>query len=297
MSAYIGEIILVAFNFPPAGYVLCNGALLPIAEYDALFALIGTTYGGDGQTTFAVPDLRGRVAVNDGSGGGSTYFLGETGGAESVTVAPSQMPPHSHAIDISGLTATARCRSGAADQVCPAGAVHAMEAAAPFTEPSLVAGTTPMRALHISELRSRIDTMRARYSMGPFPYTTSTLTAQTTMIRAQHILDLRTALAAVYGAAGLMSPVYTDPDLSSGATIKAAHVTELRNAVLAVPGGGGVAAPYSSAAPDASMSGAVGVSGTATAEPTGGVAGHENRQPYLTLNYCIATQGIFPNFS
>ena len=94
---YIGEIRLFGGNFAPRGYAFCNGQLLPIAQYDALFALIGTTYGGDGQTTFALPNLQGRLPVHFGSGAGlSPYTLGQAGGAETVTLVTTQLPQHGH---------------------------------------------------------------------------------------------------------------------------------------------------------------------------------------------------------
>ena len=95
---FIGQLLLVGFNFAPVGWHLCDGSLLPIAEYDALFNLIGTTYGGDGQSTFALPDLRGRVPVHNGTlPGGSTYIIGQIGGVEQVTLTGQQMPIHNHA--------------------------------------------------------------------------------------------------------------------------------------------------------------------------------------------------------
>ena len=94
---YVGEIRMFAGNFAPAGWMFCEGQLLPISEYETLFQLIGTTYGGDGQSTFALPDLRGRVPIHNGTGGGGTYQLAETGGAEEVTLTVSQIPAHSHA--------------------------------------------------------------------------------------------------------------------------------------------------------------------------------------------------------
>jgi microcystin-dependent protein len=93
---YIGEIRMFAGNFAPAGWMFCDGSLLPISEYETLFNLIGTTYGGDGQSTFALPDLRGRVPIHMGTGGGGTYQLAETGGAEEVTLTVQQIPAHSH---------------------------------------------------------------------------------------------------------------------------------------------------------------------------------------------------------
>jgi microcystin-dependent protein len=94
---YIGEIRMFGGNFAPVGWLFCDGSLLPIAQYETLFSLIGTTYGGDGQETFALPDLRGRMPVHQGQGPGlSTRILGELGGVETVTVTMQQMPAHTH---------------------------------------------------------------------------------------------------------------------------------------------------------------------------------------------------------
>nr|WP_315150744.1 tail fiber protein [uncultured Flavobacterium sp.] len=96
-TPYIGEIRLFAGNFPPAGWAFCDGSILPISENDALFALIGTTYGGDGQSTFGLPDLRGRVPIGTGQGAGlSNRLLGEKVGQETVTLTTANMPSHSH---------------------------------------------------------------------------------------------------------------------------------------------------------------------------------------------------------
>lgn len=105
---YIGEIRMFGFNRAPNGWQPCNGSLLAISENDALFSLIGTTYGGDGQTTFGVPDLRGRLPVHQGQGPGlSNYVIGQAAGAESVTVLAPQMPAHSHtAFATSGAATT-----------------------------------------------------------------------------------------------------------------------------------------------------------------------------------------------
>jgi microcystin-dependent protein len=89
---YVGEIRMFAGNFAPAGWMFCEGQLLPISENETLFQLIGTTYGGDGQSTFALPDLRGRLPLHQGNG----FVLAETGGVEEVTLTVSQIPAHSH---------------------------------------------------------------------------------------------------------------------------------------------------------------------------------------------------------
>jgi microcystin-dependent protein len=90
---YVGEIRMFAGNFAPAGWQFCEGQLLPISEYETLFNLIGTTYGGDGQSTFAVPDLRGRIPIHQGNG----FTLAETGGAEEITLTVQQISSHTHA--------------------------------------------------------------------------------------------------------------------------------------------------------------------------------------------------------
>lgn len=94
---FMGEIRMFGFGFTPVGWQACNGSLLAISEYSALYALIGTTYGGDGQTTFGVPDLRGRLPIHQGQGPGlSNYIIGQVGGSETVTVLSTQMPTHTH---------------------------------------------------------------------------------------------------------------------------------------------------------------------------------------------------------
>lgn len=95
---YVGEIRMFGGNFEIAGWAFCNGQLLPIAENEVLFQLIGTTYGGDGQSTFAVPDLRGRLPVHQGTGGGANYVIGQSSGQETVTLTASQIPSHTHAL-------------------------------------------------------------------------------------------------------------------------------------------------------------------------------------------------------
>ena len=96
-NPYIGEIRMFGASFAPAGWAFCNGALMPISENDALFTLIGTTYGGDGQETFGLPDLQGRVPMHAGTQAGNTYQHGEKGGVESVTLIRQQIPNHTHA--------------------------------------------------------------------------------------------------------------------------------------------------------------------------------------------------------
>lgn len=173
---FIGEVKIFGFTFAPRNYALCNGAILPIAQNTALFSILGTTYGGNGQTTFALPNLGGRAAVGAGQGPGLTFrSLGETGGQATVTLTSTQIPQHNHGLNAATLTPPN----------------PAQNVASPTTQAQL----------------------------------------------------------------GLSAPnnIYIDP-----------------------------------VAPNTSLS-------SNSISPAGGSAPHENTQPYLTLNYCIAVQGIFPS--
>jgi microcystin-dependent protein len=118
MEGYIGEIRLFAGNFAPRNWALCEGQLLPINSYTAVFSILGTIYGGDGRTTFGLPDLRGRTPIGPGNGPGlSSYNIGQKGGVETVTLNATQIPSHNH-------TATGQIKSngGPGDAPSPAGA-------------------------------------------------------------------------------------------------------------------------------------------------------------------------------
>jgi len=118
---YLGEIMLFAGTYCPSGYAECNGALLPIAQYQVLFAIIGTTYGGDGLTTFAMPDLRGRVPIGWGQGPGLSYHTqGQPGGTESEALTILQMPAHSHSVTISLPASSTAATKGTPENNIPA---------------------------------------------------------------------------------------------------------------------------------------------------------------------------------
>jgi microcystin-dependent protein len=187
---FLGQIILLPYNFAPRGWAFCHGQILPIAQNTALFSLLGTTYGGNGQTTFGLPDLRGRVALSSGQSPGHAFYdLGQISGAESVVLNVNQLPVHTHTFALGSLAATANVKNAAGNSRSPVGAMPAIEAA----------GVT------------------ATYSTD--------------------------ALA----TAGTMAP------------------------------------------------GAISLSGAPTVGATGGNQPFEILQPYLTLNYCIAIEGIFPS--
>ncbi len=135
---FIGEIRLFAGNFAPLGWAFCAGQSLPIANNEALFTLIGTTYGGDGQQTFALPDLRGRVPMHQRQGPGlSPRVIGEQGGNETVTLQATQMPMHTHALHAS---------TAAASLSSPSGAVLAATSVASY---DAAAATAPMAAMAV----------------------------------------------------------------------------------------------------------------------------------------------------
>ena len=117
MEPFLAQIVMFGGNFAPRGWALCNGQLLPISQNTALFSILGTTYGGDGRTTFALPDLRGRAPVSEGQGPGlSNYTLGEKRGDENTTLSVANLPSHTH---------TARAQSGDGDSATPVGNVWA----------------------------------------------------------------------------------------------------------------------------------------------------------------------------
>ena len=113
-TPYIGQISMTGFNFAPYGWAFCNGTLLPISNYEALYALIGTIYGGDGTTTFALPNLQCRLPIHMGQGQGlSQYVIGQASGTENVTLLTAQMPSHPHTFYATSASANALKPSGA----------------------------------------------------------------------------------------------------------------------------------------------------------------------------------------
>jgi microcystin-dependent protein len=134
---YVGEIRMFAGNFAPAGWMFCEGQLLPISENETLFQLIGTTYGGDGQSTFALPDLRGRLPLHQGNG----FTLAETGGVEEVTLTVQQIPAHSHPLLASQDNAGANAVAG--NVTGQVGAIQIYREATPASalSPGAVGGT------------------------------------------------------------------------------------------------------------------------------------------------------------
>jgi microcystin-dependent protein len=143
---YVGEIRMVGFNFAPAGWAYCDGALLPISENDTLFNLIGTTYGGDGQETFALPNLQSRVPIHMGQGPGlSNYVFSEMGGVEDVTLTTAQIPAHSHSPLASASPGTTSNPGGAYWAGAASGALYATGSASEqmSAQPAIAGGSQP----------------------------------------------------------------------------------------------------------------------------------------------------------
>lgn|SRR5262245_32060297 len=138
---YLGQVILFAGNFAPRGWAFCDGSLLQISTNEALYSLLGTTYGGDGANTFGLPDLRGAVPVSAGQAPGrSSYALGQGGGTEAVTLTPAQLPSHTHAV--TAATAPINVSNATADQTSPKGAVFAQPATTSMYQANKDASTT-----------------------------------------------------------------------------------------------------------------------------------------------------------
>lgn len=124
-TPYLGQILMSGFNFAPKGYALCEGQLLPINQNQALFSILGTTYGGNGTTNFALPDLRGSTPIHAGdTPGGSTRRLGERGGEVNHTLALGELPSHSHSFNTSGTAATLQRADNSIPSVVAAGTVN-----------------------------------------------------------------------------------------------------------------------------------------------------------------------------
>jgi microcystin-dependent protein len=146
LDPFLGAIMVISWNYPPRGWALCNGQLLPINQNQALFSLLGTYYGGDGQTNFALPDLRGRVPIGFSDG---TFLLGEKAGQEAVTLTLNEIPAHAHTATASTqnpLVAIAACSGAAADKRTPVNNALALEPANVTALYGAVAPNAEMRA-------------------------------------------------------------------------------------------------------------------------------------------------------
>lgn len=147
MDPILGQILPFGFNFEPRGWAYCQGQLMAISANTALFSLLGTTYGGDGRSTFALPDLRGRVMVGMGQGpGGSNYVIGSAGGSETTTLTTSNLPAHNHPASFGGSSVTVKASSTAGSSPSPSSRGNVLGS---LTTGSLYNNSTPDVALNV----------------------------------------------------------------------------------------------------------------------------------------------------
>jgi len=143
---FIGQVVAVGFNFAPVNWALCTGQLLSIAQYDALYTLLGTTFGGDGVNTFGLPDLRGRIPLNQGTGPGlSPYTMGQIGGTENVTLTAGNLPTHTHTAGTAKSPGTTNIPSGSTVLSDEGPTSAAITTYVPFANPQPLVGTTISR--------------------------------------------------------------------------------------------------------------------------------------------------------
>ncbi len=138
-SPYIGEIRMFGGNFAPAGWAFCDGALLPISENETLFQLIGTTYGGDGQETFQLPNLASRIPIGTGTLSGQTFQLAQSAGSETVTLATANLPPHAHFVNADGGNSNSTSPANTIPGSPPAGATPTYYKSAPASATTMAA--------------------------------------------------------------------------------------------------------------------------------------------------------------
>lgn len=252
MEPYIGQLIAVGFDFAPKGWAMCNGQLLPINQHQALFSLLGTTYGGNGTTNFGLPDLRGRTLIGMGHGQGlPNVQQGEMGGTPTATLTINQMPAHSHVIDMKSaevnlnVTATGTIKAGAK-----------------------ASGNFPATSATVTgNVEIPVNKMGGPFVNGSNP-------------NAGILVNLPAASPKIY------TTIAADGIYSGKAIPVAQGIATVPQTALNLPVSGSVDVPISAKAS---------VGGIATATPTGGSQAHDNMQPYLGMNYCIALEGIYPS--
>jgi len=277
----LGEVSLFAGNYAPDGYAFCNGQMLPIAQNQALFNLVGTTYGGDGQTTFALPDLRGRVGVGMGTGVGlSPRLLGERNGAETVTLTTAQLPAHTHTLPPPG-TVTGSTGSGAPYSnlqpeldlnylIALQGVFPARDEGSPFV------GSDPLLGQLVISASNLVPQGYASCNGQILPINQNTA--------------LFSLLGTTYGGNG--QTTFALPDLRGRAPIGTGQGSGLSNQNLGEAAGVESLTLTDSQLPPHTHT-VTGLGGPTTAIDGGGLS-QTTMQPTLALNYIIALGGIFP---
>lgn len=334
MSGYVGEVRMFAGSYVPAGWVSCDGQELSIATYSTLYSVIGTTYGGNGSSTFAVPDLRARTPLGSGDGPNLTpRTMGERGGQEAVTLTPSQMPPHRHDLRASGAEAALTGPEGHTWGVSPDGAPYA-----PPTGSATLASTALGPAGHGEAHENRSPVMGLGFGVchdGEYPGTDdgdttigeirlwagptppdNWLVCDGTVLDIYGYEALFSLLGTTYGGDGMRNfrlpdlrgrvPVHVGAGRVAGQTGGAEQVTLT---AAQIPPHSHGAYGTSAAATTASPVGAtwavadrphyastVQVAAAPT-DVTGGGQAHPNMPPYLALSFIITPYGAFPSRS
>jgi microcystin-dependent protein len=168
VEPFLGQIVAFGFNFAPREHAFCNGQILPISQNTALFSLLGTQFGGNGVSTFALPNLQGCATVNAGQGPGlSQYSVGQTAGSETVTLTTAEMPQHTHTFDPSAMSGTLQCHNGAGNSRDAAGNVPAIESAGVTAG---YADNTPLNATMKSDALAVTGTLSLAAAGGNQPH-------------------------------------------------------------------------------------------------------------------------------
>ncbi len=339
-DSFLGEIRLVSFNFPPRGWAFCNGQLLPINQNQALFSLLGTTYGGNGQTTFALPDLRAAQPLGRGQspGGPAIHDLGAKGGKETHTIVPQEMPAHTHAVAVVNSPGTQTTAAGnymaahrggygesanavaAGATVGMAGGSQPHENMAPFLTLSFcisLQGEFPSMSTPSATIGPFVAEMRIfPYNFAPAGWAfcegqllpISQNTALFSLLGTSYGGNGQTNFALPNFSGSLPMHSGSGPGLSPRSVGEAGGAEEVTLTQSELPSHNhAVTAP--SATPQSPLTGpALGTSaarGYHPGPPNGQASGaalqvagastpHNNMPPYLTFNFCIALQGIFP---
>jgi microcystin-dependent protein len=348
VDPYLGEIRAVGFNFAPANWMLCDGQLMSIAENEALYQLLGTTYGGDGQSSFALPDLQGRIPIGTGQGTGlSPYALGATGGMEAVVLAEATMPSHSHrfaaSLNQANTKLPANAVLGATDDIALYGDAAPTESLAgasigpsggsqPHTNLQRylvinyilnVAGGVPPGGASdggpdpfVGEIRlfaynfapagwafCRGQLMQISQNTALFSLLGSTYGGNASTTFALPDLQESVAMGAGQGA-GLSNRDLGEEGGESTVTLIGAEMPSHAHALVGSASNGASGTPLPSESLSVSEGGAVYKAKVANPvglgnelATSGGSLPHNNMQPYLSLNYAIALQGVFPQRS
>jgi microcystin-dependent protein len=275
---FLGAVEEFAGNFAPRGWALCDGRLLQINTNQALFALLGNTYGGNGQTTFALPDLRGRIPVGVGTGPGLTpIILGEQGGQENVTLATANLPAHKHTTSIQGVPTTENTGGG-----------QSLDNRQPYlglTPLIALQGIFPARNLGADEVIGGVSWFAGNFA--PRGYAI----ADGSLLPISQNTALFSLLGTTYGGNG--QTTFALPDLRGRTPIQAGQGPGLANIQLGEQGGSdGVTLGVNHLPAHAHT-----IAGQTDSGNTGGNVPFDNRQPYLGLNYEVSLFGIFPSQS